>query len=143
MLHTLMFKDGKATYTNQFIPSPRFSIEKELGEEFFPTIGEYKGMIGLMKLAIHRKLVSEKVTDMMTIAPPNTNTMMYNNKLYCLHEANLPMECRMYPDGRLEYLAYETFHGVLDYPVSAHPIKDGDDLLFHSYTVDEEVSGCK
>ena len=66
--------------------------------------------------------------------------MMYKNKLYCLHEASLPMECRMHPDGRLEYIGYETFEGVLDYPVSAHPIKDGDDLIFHSYSVDEEVS---
>ena len=65
--------------------------------------------------------------------------MMYKNKLYCLHEANLPMECRMHPDGRLEYVGYETFHGRLDYPVSAHPVLDGDDLLFHSYSVDEEV----
>ena len=74
------------------------------------------------------------------VAPPNTNIMMYNNKLYCLHEASLPMECRMRPDGRLEYIGYETFDGVLDYPVSAHPVKDGDDLLFHSYSVDEKVS---
>jgi carotenoid cleavage dioxygenase-like enzyme len=46
----------------------------------------------------------------------------------------------MHPDGRLEYIGYETFDGVLDYPVSAHPVRDGNDLLFHSYTVDEEVS---
>lgn len=74
----------------------------------------------------------------------------------------------MHPDGRLEYVDMETFGGVLDYPgmsdtsamidcisrdlrthsdapvfkcntVSAHPVKDGDDLLFHSYSVDEEV----
>ena len=49
------------------------------------------------------------------------------------------MECRMHPDGRLEYVGYETFNGVLDYPVSAHPVRDGDDLLFHSYSVDEKV----
>lgn len=70
MLHTLMIKDGKATYTNQvkgqrgttrlgfnadtiptlpfqFIPSPRYNIELRLGEEFFPTIGEYKGVESL------------------------------------------------------------------------------------------------
>jgi hypothetical protein len=45
----------------------------------------------------------------------------------------------MHPDGRLEYVGYETFGGVLDYPVSAHPVRDGNDLLFHSYSVDEEV----
>ena len=66
--------------------------------------------------------------------------MMYNKKLYCLHEASLPMEIRMHPDGRLEYIGYETFDGVLDYPVSAHPVRDGNDLLFHSYSVDDIVS---
>lgn len=29
----------------QFIPSPRYNIELMLGEEFFPTIGEYKGRV--------------------------------------------------------------------------------------------------
>eukprot|EP00579_Thalassiosira_antarctica_P013703 CAMPEP_0201940582 /NCGR_PEP_ID=MMETSP0903-20130614/45488_1 /ASSEMBLY_ACC=CAM_ASM_000552 /TAXON_ID=420261 /ORGANISM="Thalassiosira antarctica, Strain CCMP982" /LENGTH=663 /DNA_ID=CAMNT_0048482421 /DNA_START=196 /DNA_END=2187 /DNA_ORIENTATION=- len=139
MLHTLVFKNGKARYTNQFIPSPRFSIERELGEEYFPTMGEYKGMLGLMKLTFHPQLVKEKISDLLTVAPPNTNIMMYNNKLYCLHEASLPMECRMRPDSRLEYIGYETFDGVLDYPVSAHPVKDGDDLLFHSYSVDDKL----
>ncbi len=45
----------------------------------------------------------------------------------------------MHPDGRLEYIGYETFNGILDYPVSAHPVIDGDDLLFHSYSVDEDL----
>lgn len=64
---------------------------------------------------------------------------MYRGKLYCLHEACLPMEVRMHPDGRLEYIGYETFDGVLDYPVSAHPVIDGNDLLFHSYSVDGDL----
>ena len=62
-----MFKDGKASYTNQFIPSPRFSIERELGEEYFPNLGEYKGMLGLMKLMFHSHLVKEKIDDMKTV----------------------------------------------------------------------------
>ena len=137
--HTLAFKDGEARYSNQFIPSPRYSIEQELGEEFFPNLGEYYGLLGLMKLSIHGELVKQKLDDTMTVAPPNTNIMLFNNKLYCLHEASLPMECRMHPDGRLEYVGYETFDGVLDYPVSAHPVIDGGDLLFHSYSVDQKL----
>ena len=62
-----MFKNGDVKYTNQFIPSPRFSIEQELGEEYFPTIGEYKGMLGLMKLMFHAKLVKEKIKDLKTV----------------------------------------------------------------------------
>ena len=45
----------------------------------------------------------------------------------------------MSEDGRLDLVGYETFNDVLDYPVSAHPIQDGDDLLFHSYTVDKKL----
>jgi hypothetical protein len=66
--HTLMVANGKASYTNQFIPSPRFSIERELGEEYFPTIGEYKGMVGLMKLTFSKELVKEKIDDLMTVS---------------------------------------------------------------------------
>mmetsp|Transcript_5354 Transcript_5354/g.12129 ORF Transcript_5354/g.12129 Transcript_5354/m.12129 type:complete len:646 (+) Transcript_5354:55-1992(+) len=139
MLHTLMIKDGKATYTNQFIPSPRYNIELRLGEEFFPTIGEYKGWLGLMKLSFHPALVKHKIKDLKQVAPPNTNVMMFNGKLFALHEANLPLECRMSEDGRLDLVGYETFNDVLDYPVSAHPIQDGDELVFHSYTVDQKL----
>jgi hypothetical protein len=48
------------------------------------------------------------------------------------------MECRMHRDGRLEYTSHETFSS-LDYPFTAHPIKDGGDLIFNSYATDREV----
>ncbi len=70
------------------------------------------------------------------MAPPNTNVMMYRGKLYCLHEACLPLEVRMHPNGRLDYIGYETFDGILDHLVSAHPVIDGDDLLS---SVDEDL----
>ena len=63
-----MIKNGNASYTNQFIPSPLFSIERELGEEYFPTIGEYTGMVGLMKLTFHSRLVKEKIEDLLTVS---------------------------------------------------------------------------
>jgi carotenoid cleavage dioxygenase-like enzyme len=45
----------------------------------------------------------------------------------------------MHRDGRLTYIGHETFDSALDYPFTAHPLKDGEDLLFHSYTTDETV----
>lgn len=72
--------------------------------------------------------------------------MLFGVFTYCIlslltpcHEANLPLECRMSEDGRLDLVGYETFNDVLDYPVSAHPIQDGDELVFHSYTVDQKL----
>lgn len=84
----------------------------------------------------HKSLTTAKPLQAL---PPNTSILMYNNKLYCLHEAALPLECRMHRDGHLEYIGHETFDSVLDYPFTAHPLVDGNDLLFHSYTTDEEV----
>ena len=96
------------------------------------------GIFGLMKVLLCRQLVKDKVDDGKKCLPPNTSIIMYDNKLYCLHEAALPLECRMHRDGHLEYIGHETF-SVLDYPFTAHPLKDGDDLLFNSYTTDDEV----
>jgi carotenoid cleavage dioxygenase-like enzyme len=140
MLHNLRIQNGEALYTNQYIPSDRYQVEEEMGEEFFPTLGEYQGILGLMKILFHPAMVREKIPDLKTVLPPNTSVLMYQNKFYCLHEGNLPFECRILPDGRLEPVGYETFDGVLDFPISAHPRIDANgDLLFHSYTSNVDI----
>ncbi|EJK54176.1 hypothetical protein THAOC_26260 [Thalassiosira oceanica] len=172
MLHTLMIKDGKATYTNQvkgqrgttrlgfnadtiptalpfqFIPSPRYNIELRLGEEFFPTIGEYKGVESLFicNSLMQRHCASCSFPRLAwadeTIIPSSLG-QAENQGLEASrppqYKSNLPLECRMSEDGRLDLVGYETFNDVLDYPVSAHPIQDGDELVFHSYTVDQKL----
>lgn len=138
MLHFLRISNGRATYSNQFVPSDRYNVEKELGEEYFTTLGEYRGFTGLIKAIIALDLVREKIPNVLHAAPPNTSCLMYGNKFYCLNESNLPFECRIKPDGRLEPVGYETFGGALDFPVSAHPrIDENGDLLFHSYSTTE------
>ena len=74
------------------------------------------------------------------MAPPNTNVLMYDDRFYCLNEANLPFECHLLPDGTLKPVGYETFGGLIDYPISAHPqINANNDLVFHSYTTNQEL----
>lgn len=129
-LHNLRFeKGGNAFYTNQYVPSIRHQIEEDLGEDLFHGLGEYKGFIGLAKLSVTEPLIKpffegrdddDDEHDLIS-SPPNTACLMYRNKFYCLNEANIPLECRILPDGRLEKVGYESFGGVLDYPVSAHP----------------------
>ena len=141
MLHNLRFQDGRAYYTNQFVPSPRYEIEKQLGESFFPTLGEYTGFWGFLKTLFHPKMVNHYVDDYRkTSAPPNTACLIYRNKYYCLNEGNVPFECRILPDGRLEAIGFEYFNNTLDYPMSAHPrVDENGDLLFHSYTVTSHI----
>lgn len=149
MLHNLMFEDDnslnnndvQAWYTNQFVPSIRYQIEQELNEEYFPTLGEYDGVWGLMKILFHPTMVRRRVPDLNTVLPPNTNVFMFENRLYCLNEGNLPFEVVLRPNGTLKPVGYESFGGLLDYPVSAHPRLDIDNnkLLFHSYTTNTDL----
>ncbi|KAL7535928.1 hypothetical protein ACHAXR_006813 [Thalassiosira sp. AJA248-18] len=139
MIHCLAIENGQARYTNQFVPSTRYQVEQELGETFFPNLGEYSGVLGLLKIIFHPEMVKQKVSDLKTVLSPNTNCIMYRNKFYCLNEGNLMFECKLLPTGQLEHVGYETFQGVLDFPVSAHPrIDHNGDLLFHSYTTNNE-----
>jgi 9-cis-epoxycarotenoid dioxygenase len=142
MLHNLRFcEDGRAFYTNQYVPCPRYQVEQEMGEDFFPTLGEYTGILGFMKILIGPTMVKQKLGKNygITALSPNTNTLMHRNKFYCLNEGNVPFECKILDDGRLEAVGFEFFDDVLDYPVSAHPrIDDNGDLLFHSYTTAPE-----
>ena len=78
-----MFKDGEARYTNQFVPSPRFSIERELGEQFFPQLGEYKGWLGLLKIMFHSHLVKEKIDDNKMVSSRYHQHMKHKHTLFC------------------------------------------------------------
>uniref|UniRef100_A0A7S4HQS5 Dioxygenase n=1 Tax=Odontella aurita TaxID=265563 RepID=A0A7S4HQS5_9STRA len=141
MVHNLRVRDGRAYYTNQFVPSARYRVEKEMDEDFFPGLGEYSGVLGLIKILFHPTMVREKVSDLKTVAPPNTNFFLFRDRFYALNEASVPLELRVLEDGRLEPVGYELFGGALDYPMSAHPKIDSrnGDLLFHGYAVEADL----
>lgn len=144
MLHNLRFDgQGRAFYTNQYVPCEKYQIEQKIGESVFPGLGEYTGIIGLLKILIGPAMVRDFLGDypQLTALPPNTACLMYFNRFYCLNEGNVPFECRICPDGRLERGGFEFFDDTLNYPFSAHPRIDHDtgDLLFHSYTTSPDV----
>jgi carotenoid cleavage dioxygenase-like enzyme len=142
MLHNLRFKDGKATYTNQFIKTPRYLVEKKLAKDYFVRLGELVGITGLLKILLVGPVkMQAHGMDALTNGPANTATVMYNNQFYLLNEGNLPFEAQLNDDGSFESLGFSTFGGVLDYPVSAHPKVDfaTNTMLFHSYSPDPKL----
>jgi carotenoid cleavage dioxygenase-like enzyme len=141
MLHNLRFKDSKATYTNQFIKTPRYLAEKKLDKDYFFRIGELRGITGLLKALLVSVKQQAYGMDKLTNGPANTDTVMYNNQFYLLNEANLPFEGQLNDDGSLVSLEFSRFGGVLDYAVSAHPKVDftTNTMLFHSYSPDPEL----
>lgn len=141
MMHNVRIRNGTALYSNSYIPTPRYNIETERGEEVFTKIGELKGITGLLKLLLldssKRSLTG---TSKLTTGTANTHSIMYQNKFYALDEGSLPFEVELTDDGIVKGVGYETFGNVLNYSVSAHPKVDfsNGDLLFHGYAVDPE-----
>lgn len=142
MLHNLRFVGGNVTYTNEFIPTPRYRIERKKGKDYFLRIGEIHGFVGILKILFCDKVKRKhwKLTDL-TGGPANTDSIMFNGRFYLLNEANLPFEVKLKPDGSFQSVGYATFGGVLNYAVSAHPKVDyqSHSMLFHSYSGDPKV----
>ncbi|KAI2494048.1 oxidoreductase [Fragilaria crotonensis] len=142
MLHNLRFKGGKATYSNQFIHTPRYVTEKNYSKDYFLRFGELIGITGLLKTVLVEPVKTKAHgMNVLTSGTANTDTVMFNNRFYLLNEGNLPFEANLNDDGSIESLGFSTFGGVLDYPVSAHPKVDfaTNSLLFHSYTADPQL----
>jgi carotenoid cleavage dioxygenase-like enzyme len=49
---------GKASYSNQWVNTPRYAIEKKYDRPIFVMIGEMKGIIGIIKVALLSPLIT-------------------------------------------------------------------------------------
>jgi carotenoid cleavage dioxygenase-like enzyme len=143
MLHNVRIQSQpqpSATYSNSYIPTPRYEIEKKLKKEIFYHVGELTGVTGILKAVIFAPSIIQAFgLGPLTISQANTQTVMYDNKFMCCHEASLPFEVQLDNDGGIvKAVGFEDFGGVLDYPMSAHPKKDPltGNFLFHGYAGD-------
>jgi len=144
MLHSLRIRSGKAIYTNQFVPTPRYTIEQQAGgQQVLGTIGELQGIAGLLKaLFVFKYLPPALGLTALETGTANTHVLMYRDKFYCLNEGSLPFEIALTDAGAIDHaVGYTHSFGddtvLLDYPVSAHPKIDTSDtgnLVFHGYT---------
>lgn len=142
MLHNLRIRNGKATYTNQFIQTPRYMVEKKTAKDYFLRFGELIGITGLLKvIVVLPTLRQAHGMSLLTDGPANTDTVMYNNRFYLLNEGNIPFEAYLNDDGTIESVGFTTFGGILNYPVSAHPKVDfaTNSMVFHSYSADPQL----
>jgi carotenoid cleavage dioxygenase len=137
MLHNLRIKNGEAFYTNAYVPTPRYLLEKEAGEQIFLTIGSLTGISGLLKVfLLSRRLPQSLQLTQIQVGTANTNLLMYHNKFYCLQEASLPFEVQLSDRGDLFGVGYDSFDNALNFPFTAHPKKDflTGNLVFFGYT---------
>jgi carotenoid cleavage dioxygenase-like enzyme len=149
MLHQVQIKDGVATYSNCYIHTPRFEIEREVGREVYPnfTDAATAGPLFLETVAnLERKVAAGLVPRLGPLESSQSSTAVqyHHGKLYALNEAGFPFAMNMRPreDGRLMMDGsgrFESWGGRLTGPFSAHPriATENGDL----YSIDSAPGG--
>lgn len=140
ILHSVRLdgENDRVLYSCGYIDTPRKRFEEEYfdGKAFFLKLGEMRGFIGLAKmLLMPLKLKAFGLADIY-LGQANTALVVFDNKVYALQENALPFEIDVREDGTFESVGYQTFGGVLDYPMSAHPRVDVEtgEMYFHGYS---------
>ena len=144
MIHAIRVKDGKASYTNQFIETPVYKLIKQYGSVVWPQLGELHGFIGLVKI-LYGMFILNKAIPLPDIenGAANTALIYYNKKILAGYEANLPFEIKWNDKTHsFQSLGFCNFHNKLKYPFSAHPKIDPEEymLYFFGYSFDDSLA---
>ncbi len=145
MLHQVQIRDGRATYSNTYVRTPRYEFESEAGREVYPSYGDMacSGMPGLERIRLSdRKRASGLIPDWSALEanPASTSIQYHDGRLYCLQGSGLPFvldaevtDGLLTLDGRGHL---ESWEGRLPVPFSAHPRIDPDNGDFHGVSLD-------
>ena len=122
MVHAFTLKNGRASYRNRWVRTPRFELERKAGEALFGLFGDP---------ATSDPSVIGKDTGV-----ANTHIIYHAGKLLALEESHLPFEMTR----SLNSVGYYTFGGLLPTTVegrfTAHPKIDPEngELVGFSYS---------
>ena len=145
MLHQVQVKDGVASYSNSYVRTPRFEIEKSAGHEVYPEFGDLAGAgkPGLFKIILDLLKKRFKVIPklaMLENASATTAIQYHHGKLYCLQETSYPFALQVAEkDGRLLIGGegqWDSFNGALDAPFTAHPKIDPATGDWYTFSTD-------
>eukprot|EP00607_Mallomonas_marina_P006417 CAMPEP_0182427630 /NCGR_PEP_ID=MMETSP1167-20130531/18925_1 /TAXON_ID=2988 /ORGANISM="Mallomonas Sp, Strain CCMP3275" /LENGTH=498 /DNA_ID=CAMNT_0024610003 /DNA_START=325 /DNA_END=1821 /DNA_ORIENTATION=- len=139
--------ESVAFYSNQYLNTPRYELEKKLDRPVFLLIGELKGMVGLVKALLVTPLILFvlKKTQLNT-GQANTAIYSYQSRLFAGHEGSLPFEIYWDDEEKaMKSIGYETFGDRLNYPVTAHAKVDPveGELFFLSYSPNDKQHPMK
>jgi carotenoid cleavage dioxygenase-like enzyme len=114
MIHSIRIKeeggrDGDSVlYSNQYIQTPRYLLEKKYNKTIFFNSGELKGIVGIFKmlLLMPLKLKYFGLTDV-TSGPANMNVVVLGSRIYACHEGSLPFAIHWNANNTFESVGYE------------------------------------
>ncbi|MGJ4917662.1 carotenoid oxygenase family protein [Bradyrhizobium oligotrophicum] len=117
MLHAFHLENGRASYRNRWIRTPKFEAERKAGRALFGGFG---------------RRLPDAPADVTDGGVANTNVIAHAGRLLALEEAHLPTEIE---PGTLATRGYHDFGGRLRGAFTAHPKTDPvtGELLFFGY----------
>jgi carotenoid cleavage dioxygenase len=145
MLHQVQIANGAATYSNTYIRTPRFEIERAAGGELYGEVTDVAGggLAGLERIQmIERKKQQGLIPNLspLELTPGSTAIQYHHGDLYCLQESGYAFKLaariegdRLILDGRGEL---ETWNGQWHGPFSAHPRIDPDNGDLYNLSID-------
>jgi carotenoid cleavage dioxygenase len=118
MLHAFRIEDGRVSYRNRWVRTPKWELEH----------GEGEGLSG----AFGNPRFSDPRIVNLNSTLANTNVVWHANRLLALEEAHLPFEV---DPVTLEPRGYHDFAGRLAGPMTAHPKTDpvSGEMVFFGY----------
>lgn len=131
MIHQVQIQEGQASYSNFYVRTPRFELERKIGREVFIEFSDVAtaGKAALEKIrALHKKVKKGLIPDFSTyeLTPGSTSIRYHSGRIYCLQETGYAfvLAVRREQNGRLLLDGrghIETWEGEWDGPFSAHP----------------------
>ncbi|MBE2245152.1 MAG: carotenoid oxygenase family protein [Burkholderiaceae bacterium] len=124
MLHAFHLEDGRASYRNRWVRTPKWELEHAEGEGLSAAFGSPRG-------SDPRIVALDSTT-------ANTNVIWHGGRLLALEEAHAPFEV---DPATLAPLGYQTFEGRLAGPMTAHPKIDPvtGEMIFFGYSTREPL----
>jgi carotenoid cleavage dioxygenase len=145
MIHSIRITNQTAKYSNEYIPTTVYTIEKNLGSNFFFRIGEFGGFLGLFKALVLApfKLSSTGVTPL-TRSHANTALNVFHDRIFANEEVGYPFEIQLNRDLTFSAVGFETFGDQINFPITAHPkiMSDGK-MYFDGYNPVPKVGSTR
>jgi carotenoid cleavage dioxygenase-like enzyme len=118
MLHAFHLENGRASYRNRWVRTPKWQAEHDAGRALFGGFG--------------RKLPDAPASTPADGGVANTNIIFHAGRLLALEEGHLPTEIE---PGTLKRTGYCDYNGAIAGPFTAHPKIDPKtgELVFFGY----------
>jgi carotenoid cleavage dioxygenase-like enzyme len=118
MLHAFHLENGRASYRNRWVRTPKWQAEHDAGRALFGGFG--------------RKLPGAPASATADGGVANTNIIFHGGRLLALEEAHLPTEIE---PGTLKTRGYCNYDGGIAGPFTAHPKIDPvtGEMVFFGY----------